>query len=116
MTTNIDDVQIGAGYSVIVDHAINGQAQITGYDDYKPPIFKGELTEQVCSGYYPDLGKDNVGGQMIISSYDDTNPPVFIQAGGKLSLLDKKIKHITNYIIQKGNYKLPKYILKDIKN
>jgi hypothetical protein len=113
---DIDSEQLGSGYSVIVDHAINGQAQIMGYDDYQPPIFKGELTEQSGSGYYPDLAKDNVGGQMVISSYDDSNPPVFQQGAGDLKLLDMKIQHITNYIIKKGDYKLPKYILNDIEN
>ena len=113
---DIDAEQLGGGYSVIVDHAINGQAQIMGYDDYQPPIFKGELTEQSGSGYYPDLGKDNVGGQMVISSYDDNNPPVFQQGGVDLTVLDKKIRHITNYIINKGDYKLPKNILNDIEN
>ena len=106
--------QLGSGYSVIVDHAINGQAQIMGYDDYQPPIFKGELTEQSGSGYYPDLGKDNIGGQMVISSYDDNNPPVFQQGGVDLKVLDKKILHITNYIIKKGDYKLPRNVLNDI--
>ena len=108
--------QLGGGYSVVVDHAINGQAKIMGYDDYQPPIFKGELTEQLGSGYFPDLSKDNVGGQMVVSSYDDNNPPVFVQAGGYLKLLDKKIKHITNFIIKEGDYKLPKYVLNDINN
>ncbi|MDA7573805.1 hypothetical protein N8751_00830 [bacterium] len=111
---DIDAEQLGSGYSVIVDHAINGQAQIMGYDDYQPPIFKGELTEQSGSGYYPDLGKDNVGGQMVISSYDDNNPPVFQQGGVDLKVLDKKILHITNYIIKKGDYKLPQYVLNDL--
>ena len=111
---DIDAEQLGGGYSVIVDHAINGQAQIMGYDDYQPPIFKGELTEQQGSGYFADLGADNVGGQMVISGYDDNNPPVFTQEGGDLKLLDKKIQHITNYIIKRGDYKLPKYILNDI--
>ena len=116
MMFDIDQHQLGNGYSVVVDHAINGQPQIMGYDDYQPPIFKGELTEQIGSGFYPDLGKDNIGGQMVISSYDDNNPPVFQQGSGDLKLLDKKIQHITNYIIKKGDYKLPRYILKDIEN
>ena len=114
MMFDIDQHQIGNGYSVVVDHAINGQPQIMGYDDYQPPIFKGELTEQIGSGYYPDLGKDNVGGQMVISSYDDNNPPVFQQGGVDLKVLDKKILHITNYIIKKGDYKLPRNVLNDI--
>tara|TARA_B100000963_G_scaffold222068_1_gene193581 strand:- start:6456 stop:7388 length:933 start_codon:yes stop_codon:yes gene_type:complete len=111
---DIDEEQLGAGYSVLVDHAINGQAQIMGYDDYQPPIFKGELTEQQGSGYFADLGQENVGGQMVISGYDDNNPPVFTQDGGDFKLLDKKINHITNYIIKRGEYKLPKYVLDDI--
>lgn len=105
--------QDGSGYSFIVEKAINGQAEVMGYDDFKPPIFKGQLTEQQGSGYYPDLNQPNVGGQMVFSSYDDNNPPVFVQSGGK-ELIDRKIQHLTNYIISKGDYKLPKYVLKDL--
>ena len=111
---DIDKHQVGNGYSVVVDHAINGQPHIMGYDDYQPPIFKGELTEQIGSGFYPDLRQENVGGQMVISAYDDNNPPVFTQEGGDFKLLDRKIQHITNYIINNGDYKLPKYVLNDI--
>ena len=105
--------QKAGGYSFIVEKAINGQAEVLGYDDFKPPVFVGELTQQQGSGFYPDLNQPNIGGQMVFSGYDDNNPPVFIQSGGK-KLLDKKIEHLTNYIISKGNYKLPKYILNDL--
>lgn len=109
---NKANTQLGGGYSFIVEKAINGQAEVMGYDDFKPPVFKGDLTQQ-GSGYYPDLNQPNVGGQMVFSSYDDNNPPVFIQSGGK-KLIDRKIEHITNFILKKGDYRLPKYIINDL--
>ena len=84
-----------------------------GYDDFKPPLFNHEIAIQNGGGFYPDFNQPNVGGQMVYSSSDDNNPPIFSQEGGKL-LLDKKIKHITNFIVNDGNYKLPSYVLNDI--
>ena len=74
--------------------------------------------KQNGKGYYVDLS-ENIAGKSVISSYQDTNPPIFagdltegMQWGG--SLLDRKIRHLENYIKRKGKYKLPKYVMNDL--
>ena len=108
-----EESQAGGGYSFLVENNISGNPEVMGYDDFKPPLFNHEIAIQNGGGFYPDFNQPNVGGQMVYSSYDDNNPPIFSQEGGKL-LLDKKIKHITNFIVIDGNYKLPSYVLNDI--
>uniref|UniRef100_A0A6C0JEJ0 Uncharacterized protein n=1 Tax=viral metagenome TaxID=1070528 RepID=A0A6C0JEJ0_9ZZZZ len=69
-------------------------------------------------GYFSDLN-ENIAGRVAIGRYSDNNPPIFkgeltegIQLGG--NIIDKKIYHLERYIKNKGNYKLPKYILNDL--
>lgn len=105
--------QKAGGYLVDVSRSINGQPEYIGYDDFKPPLVQGELLgNQDGGGYYVDIGGDNIGGQAPIGRYNDSNPPIFNQKGG--DLLNKKIKHLINYIKSGGNYTLPKYVLDDI--
>lgn len=105
----------GGGYIVDVSSIINGQPEYIGYDDFKRPLVNSQLlTNMDGGGFFLDLGKENVGGMSPIGGYDDQQPPLFVQSGG--NLLNKKIKHLINYISRNGKYKLPKYVLNDINN
>ena len=104
---------IGGGYIVDVSRVINGQPEFIGYDDFKPPLVNSQLlTNMEGGGFFLDIGKDNIGGKAVIGNYDDQQPPLFLQSGG--NLLNKKIKHLINYISLNGDYKLPKIVLSDL--
>ena len=104
---------LGGGYIVDVSRVINGQPEYIGYDDFKRPLVSSQLlTNMDGGGFFLDLGKENVGGMSPIGGYDDQQPPLFVQSGG--NLLNKKIKHLINYISLNGKYKLPKYVINDI--
>tara|TARA_B100001093_G_scaffold504376_1_gene560132 strand:- start:1573 stop:2172 length:600 start_codon:yes stop_codon:yes gene_type:complete len=105
------DTMLGGGYHINVSQAINGNPEIIGYDDFKPPIINTKNNME-GGGFFLDIGKDNVGGKADIGSYDDQQPPLFVQSGG--NLLNKKIKHLINYISLNGDYKLPKIVLSDL--
>ena len=104
---------LGGGYIVDVSRVINGQPEYIGYNDFKRPLVNSQLlTNMDGGGFFLDLGKENIGGMSPIGGYDDQQPPLFVQSGG--NLLNKKIKHLINFISLNGKYKLPKYVINDI--
>jgi len=105
----------GGGYYFDVNQpAIAGRPEVSGYNDFAPPLFVGELLDGRNENLASLTGSKGLG-----ETVSTMGVPSALSGGSRKDMktdlsLDEKIHHVRLYIATNGKHKLPTLIQKEM--